>query len=222
MRELYKEITKLMEQHADQTNSVAMAKYMKNHFEFYGIKSPHRKELLRLIKPSLPKQWSNDMQELINLLWNDPHRECQYLALDILQARAKSIPVTWMDFIEQLILTRSWWDSVDGLASNLVGSLVRQDAVMGRKYTDKWIVSDNMWLQRTALIYQLKYKDQVNESLLYHYIEQVMDQKEFFIQKAIGWALRQYSKFNKVSVATFMDAHPELSGLARREGGRYL
>lgn len=222
MRELYEEITKLMEQHADQTNSVAMAKYMKNHFEFYGIKSPQRKELLRLIKPSLPKQWSNDMKELISLLWNDPHRECQYLALDILQARAKSIPVTWMDFIERLILTRSWWDTVDGLASNLVGSLVRQDAVMGRKYTDKWIASDNMWLQRTALIYQLKYKDQVNESLLYYYIEQVMDQKEFFIQKAIGWSLRQYSKFNKESVATFMDKHPELSGLARREGGRYL
>lgn len=222
MREIYQEISQLLGQHANQENSVAMTKYMKNQFEYYGIKSPQRKALLKHIKPSIPKEWSSDLQQLIMLLWDDPHRECQYIALDILQARAKKLPVSWMEFVENLIISHSWWDTVDGIASNLVGSIIRKDPVLGKSYTDRWIDSDNLWLRRSALIYQLKYKDQVNESLLYSYIENVMDQKEFFIQKAIGWSLRQYSKFNRDSVADFIDSHPELSGLARREGGRYL
>lgn len=218
----YNEVVQLLEEHSDADNAKAMAKYMRDQFSFYGIKSPLRKELVRHIKAVVPVTEDPSYQMFITLLWDNDHRECQYIALDLLKLKSKKLDKLWIDYLENLILTKSWWDTVDFLAP-LLGNIFSRNITLGHSYTDKWIASDNIWLQRSALIYQLKYKDAVDADRLYRYILKRKDSKEFFVQKGAGWALRQYSKFNPESVRQFLDKHShELAKLTVREGSRML
>lgn len=212
----------LLEQHKDAEKSMGMAKYMKDLFPYYGIKSPERKELVGRIKKEVG---INDIDEIVTFaksLWKEPQRELQYIGMDLLIAKAKKLKMEHMADMEELVTTKSWWDSVDGIASNCLGAILKDDEAARKAYASKWIESDNMWLQRSSIIFQLKYKDDVDEEILFGNIVKMMDSKEFFIQKASGWALRQYSKFNKASVKAFIDGHPGLAKLTIKEGSKYL
>jgi 3-methyladenine DNA glycosylase AlkD len=123
--------------------------------------------------------------------------------------------------MEQLITTKSWWDTVDAIAPKAVGKIADKFPEVVPETIDGWATHDYMWLKRAAILFQLKYKQKTDEELLYQYIRQNAASKEFFIQKAIGWALREYSKTNPASVKKFIEGQP-LAPLSVREGSKYL
>jgi len=129
-------------------------------------------------------------------------------------------PTSNVQFLEDLILTRSLWDTVDGL-NKLVGLHFKQHPSLIRPVTERWVESGNIWLQRVSMIFQLTYKDKTDADLMFDYIRRLSKSKEFFIQKGVGWALRQYSKINPEAVAQFIAATP-LAPLTKREGMKAL
>ena len=208
------------EQHDPET-AAPMAKYMKGKFDYFGIKSPLRREISKpfLVKTNLPPL--DDVPIIIQELWGQPQRELQYFALELLQRYEKISPMNWIDLYERLITQKSWWDTVDGLAASQVGSHFKKFPEQISSYTQKWMKSENMWLQRTCLIFQLKYRDQTDFDLMKSFIIPLADSKEFFIRKAIGWALRQYSRTNAQAIVDFV-ANQSMSNLSSREALRLL
>ena len=208
------------EQH-DPVTAAPMAKYMKGKFDYFGIKSPLRKEISKsfLVKNNLPPL--DDVPHIMQELWSQPQRELQYFALELLQRYEKISPLNWIDLYEGLITQKSWWDTVDGLAASQIGSHFKKFPKQILSYTQKWMKSENMWLQRTCLIFQLKYRDQTDFDLMKSFIIPLADSKEFFIRKAIGWTLRQYSRTDAPAVVDFV-ATQSLSNLSSREALRLL
>lgn len=201
--------------------AVMMKKYMKDKFPFLGIKAPQRKQVqkewFREIKSSGLHHW-----DIVSRLWEKPEREYHYVALDFLQkVPSKAIEKDDYKILEDLILTNTWWDSVDSIAANYVGKYFREYPEMIEPVIGKWRNADNFWLKRTCLIFQLKYKDNTDFKLLKSLILQYQNDREFFIQKAIGWALRQDSKFHPHEVREFVSGI-ELSRVAEREAEKYI
>ncbi len=199
----------------------SMSDYLKNKFECLGIKAPQRnaieKEWFQTIKPL-----SLDHFDVAFALWELNEREYQYIAVDYLNKTPKTL-IQKSDHIslERLIVSKSWWETVDLIASNYVGAYFLKFPEQKKTIIEEWRHSDNFWLNRTCLIFQLKYKDAVDFELLKDLIIQYQGENEFFIQKAIGWSLRQYSKYNPDVVRSFVD-EIKLEGLARREAVKYL
>lgn len=210
------EITILFEANANPPQAVPMKKYMKNLFEYYGIKTPERRELTKtfLQKSKLPP--IEDLEKIIKLFWEKPQRELQYFAQGLADKYAGQLDKNHVELLEYMITTKSWWDTVDFITGNLVGTLFKNHPSLIPGKTKEWMNSGNMWLQRTCLLFQLKYKLDTDTELLFAIINRLKDSNEFFIRKAIGWALREYSKFDPDSVIDFVES-TELSGLSRRE-----
>ncbi len=220
--ELVKNTITMMQNVKVEADSVQMMRYMKNHFEFFGVKSPARKNVQRKLKIHWKKMDTDSLFTYAESLWKLPQRELQYTALDALDTRSKKLDESYLDRIEQLIITKSWWDTVDGLAPNIAGAIFFKNHEIRNHWVEKWNNSDNMWLNRSALIHQLRYKDKVNLDLLFALVESNIGSKEFFINKASGWALRQASKFYPLEVKEFIADHPDLANLTKREGSKYL
>jgi len=221
MHNYIKPLVKSFKENANPDNAEPMAKYMKNLFPYLGIKTPLRKELFRsFIKENgLPK--ISDLKQIVLDLWDLPEREFQYIAIGILRKFTKRWEENFIDLFEQLIITKSWWDSVDGIASWMVGEHFKRFPHLRDKYIDKWMKSGNMWLQRTCLLFQLGYKDKTDEMLMGSVIMSLNGSKEFFINKAIGWILREYSKIDAQTVIKFVENN-ELSNLSKREALKWL
>ena len=201
---------------------LAMSKYMKGLFPFYGIDAPNRRLLQAQWYPFLKELTQNDKKHLIKELWVKDEREFQYAAIDLLNKTTLSKINSDDDLLlEWLITNKSWWDSVDAIASNYLGKYIQKFPVEGKKLIEEWRYSDNLWLRRSCLIFQLKYGNGVDFELLKSLTLQFQHEKEFFIQKAIGWSLRQYSKFNPESVRSFI-TEINLKGLAHKEASKYL
>ncbi|HYX06904.1 MAG TPA: DNA alkylation repair protein [Bacteroidales bacterium] len=200
----------------DAENAQAMAHYMKDHFEFYGIKSEYRKLICKnfLSEYGLPD--IHDTENLVRDLWKYDEREYQYFAIEILDKQINAVSAETIRMLEFMIINKSWWDTVDLIASHLVGSLFMHYPELIKPYTEKWVESDNIWLKRTALLYQLKYKEKTNKTLLFNMILKLRNEEEFFIQKAIGWILREYSKTDPRSVKDFVKKS-SLPPLSERE-----
>jgi 3-methyladenine DNA glycosylase AlkD len=211
----------LFEQHANPEQAVPMANYMRDQFPFLGLKSPQRSALFKqfMTEFGLPKP--AELEEIVWELWQLPEREYQYSAQDLLHRMRKHVSPEYVLLLERLITTKSWWDTIDGLASHAVGGLfthypnVRDDTVA------RWRSSDNFWLHRTTLLFQLGYKDKTDEALLFSLIEENLDSKEFFIQKAIGWILREYSKTAPNVVQDYV-AKTALAPLSEREALKWM
>ena len=222
---MYKEtLTELFEEKKNKDNAAQMSKYMKFHFPFLGIKSPDTKLLLReffkktniLKEEKLPEAFFREVWEL-------PEREFQYAVLTMLVRRPKWLTSEDMEFVEELITTKSWWDTVDTTASNIVGELFLREPLLVHKHIPVWKSHENMWLRRTAILFQLKYKAETDEELLFHIIRLNMADREFFIRKAIGWALREYSKTKPEVVKAFIEEESaKLSNLSIREGMKHI
>jgi 3-methyladenine DNA glycosylase AlkD len=223
-----KVIQQALEPLADPANAEPMRSYMRNKVEFLGIKSPERRIVLADIihRYHLPLQ--HDLPFVVRILWALPYREYQYTAIDILEKCLRSKSYAFDDRVEQIIsdilteciTTKSWWDSVDGLA-DCAGAYFQRYPLRTAATTEQWMQSGNVWLQRVAIIFQLKYKTATDESLLYSYIQRVAHSQEFFLQKAIGWALRQYARTNPDSVRSFVQRQ-SLSPLSVREAMKHL
>jgi 3-methyladenine DNA glycosylase AlkD len=210
----------LFEENRNEENAGPMKKYMKDHFPFLGIKSPLRKELEKQFFKETGILKEPFDQDFVTGLCEKDEREYHYTAITYIGKFIKKLPKEVTPFLEKLITTKSWWDSVDSIAP-LVGELARKYPEVIEETIDGWSVNDNFWLRRSAILLQLKYKQQTNESLLYDYIVKNADSKEFFIQKAIGWALREYSKTNPISVKAFIEGN-KLAPLSVREGSKYV
>jgi 3-methyladenine DNA glycosylase AlkD len=202
------------------TNALSMSAYMRNKFDYFGIKSPLRNELqTAILKTSKPQ--IADVEFIVKHMWNSPQRELQYFGMDIFNANLKHLSAKSIDFIEFLIVNKSWWDTVDFIAANIVGKFFKIHTNLLPIYTEKWINSDNIWLKRTAIIFQLKYKKETDFNLLKHFILKTSNIDEFFIKKAIGWALREYSKLYPNEVADFI-LNNKLKPLSVREGLKHI
>ncbi|WP_449540238.1 DNA alkylation repair protein [Ferdinandcohnia sp. Marseille-Q9671] len=214
-------LTALFEENRYIENAGPMQKYMKNHFPFLGIKTPVRRKLMRdfYAETGIVKQ--EFQQELVEQLWRKEEREYQYAALDYLVRSLKKLTSSHLPFIEELITTKSWWDTVDVLSPHIVGKIGRETPQVITETINEWAYSNHLWLIRSSILFQLKYKEETNETILYHYITANASSKEFFIQKAIGWALREYSKTSPDSVRAFIQENT-LPKLSIREGSKYI
>ncbi|MFA8343722.1 MAG: DNA alkylation repair protein [Rhodothermaceae bacterium] len=208
------------------TNSVPenikpMSDYMKGKFEFFGIKTPERRKLSKEIFAEFGYPDEQEFEKVIRKLWAEPQREVHYFTLDLIHKLQKKLKKNYLQLWEDLIVTNSWWDSVDGLAAGVIGEHFKTYPDEIYPVTEKWINSGNIWLQRTSLLFQLKYKADTDEKLLSDYILRLKDSNEFFIKKAIGWILREYSKTNPDYVTNFVKENT-ISEFSKREAMKWL
>lgn len=207
----------LFEKNADPIKAAPMKKYMRDQFEYLGIKSPQLTLLLRrhIKEHGLPPLDKLDV--IVRELWSLPQREFQYTALGLMSKFETKVNENFITTIEYLIITKSWWDTVDTLAGHSVGAQFKRFPKVKEEYLKKWRKSDDFWLRRTTLLFQLGYKKETDFELLCAIIKENLGSNEFFINKAIGWALRQYAHTNPAPVKKFVKATKELHPLSRRE-----
>lgn len=210
-----------MNELADAKRAVKMSKYMKDQFQFLGIPSPLRKAILSdwiKLNRTLVK---SDFRSIALALYDLPYREFQYCGMELLVKYKSQLHKEDIQLVEELILKDSWWDTVDLLASHCVGQLF-SDQQLRDRVTAKWIASGNMWLFRSCVISQLKYKKNTDLDYLTRLIDQSYDSNEFFIQKANGWALRQASKFFPEEIKTYVESKTDWPRVTYKEAIKYL
>lgn len=200
-----------------------MSAYMRNQFTFLGLPSPIRKTTQKTFwaKEKLPE--GQDLLDFVQLLWAQDYRELHYQAMELLEKPLRKTKNSkLLPFLLQLLQTNSWWDSCDYIGPKLIGQYLQRFPQL-KKETHKWVQSEDLWLRRTALLFQLRYKAQTDWPLLQEFILMLASETDFFIRKAIGWSLREYSKTNGPAVTTFIHTHKaQLSGLSKREGLKWL
>lgn len=211
----------LFEEHANPEQAGPMAQYMRNQFPFLGLKSPQGGALFKQFIAASGLPQPAELEAIVWGLWQMPEREYQYVAQDLLHRMRKHVTPHHLPLLERLITTKSWWDTVDGLASHAVVGLFTRHPEVRDSIITRWRSSDNFWLRRTTLLFQLGYKDKTDEALLFSLIEQNLESKEFFIQKAIGWILREYSKSAPEVVQAYV-AQTALAPLSKREALKWM
>jgi 3-methyladenine DNA glycosylase AlkD len=217
---MLEEIVARLELLRDVDRAIAMSAYMKDHFPFLGIAAPVRQSSSKALFSSLKAKQKPLDTTCVLALWDLPEREFQYTALEYLHMCHKQLEESHLPLLELLICQKSWWDTVDSLAP-LVGMVVQRNPHL-LEVMDSWATNQNFWLRRVAILHQLRFKQQTDQSRLFTYVKQNIQDKEFFIRKAIGWALREYAKVNPNAVLKFVEDHPELSGLSKREALKHL
>jgi len=222
MHPYIKPLKTLFEKNADPSQAPAMKKYMRDQFEYLGIKTPQSVALQKefYAKYGLPEV--TDLDEILHDLWALPQREFQYVANGLLGRMVKLLPPEFVDTMEYLITTKSWWDTVDSIAGGPVGIHFKRYPAVKKKYLARWRKSEDFWLRRTTILFQLNYKGETDFDLLCDIIRENLGSKEFFINKAIGWALRQYARTDPKAVKKFVNATKELNPLSRREAMKHL
>lgn len=222
LRAIHEAVFNSFQNHANPKNAIAMKAYMQHKFNFYGIMKPKRVELVAFLKPEVKKLPINLVKILAVYWWQLPQREWQYLAMWLLDLHQKKLNVSDLPTIEHLISNNAWWDTVDLLASKNVGNmLIHVPPETRKQLINKYAISSDMWLNRTAIIFQLHYKQETDSELLFNLCAKFANEKAFFIRKAIGWALRQYAKFNPEAVIAFTKQN-NLSKLSEKEALRLL
>ena len=204
---------------ANPDDAGAMKAYMKNKFEFLGVKTPARRKLTK----AFFKQHTDSVIDwnFINEAWKNPYRELQYTALDYLEIRKKLLTPSDLPRLKKLAQTKSWWDTIDFL-DRLVGSIIARFPET-KEIIVAWSCDEDIWLRRLAIDYQLLRKEKTDTELLEKILVNNLGRTEFFINKAIGWALRDYSKTNPDWVRDSIERHQtEMAALSIREGSKYL
>lgn len=209
------------EQAASAEKGEQMQAYLKGQFPFYGLQAAERRKIQTVLFRSFHARKEPLDLNFIQDCWREEKREFQYLAIDYLRIKEKELKAEDLPFLVELIEKKSWWDTVDMLAAASVGSILKDREDLIEQYADAWIHSDNFWLQRTAILYQLKYKEKMDFVRLKRYCLQLQTDKEFFIRKAIGWILREASKRNPEEVKDILQSG-SFSGLTVREASKYL
>lgn len=214
------DIFEVLYEKRDEENAVNMAKYMKNQFDFLGINKPELKKIEREYFKEIKNKEYIDY-DFVNKCYGDSNRELQYFAIDYLINKKRYLTNEDVPFIKNLIVTKSWWDT-----SDMIYKLI---ADMALKYEDineiliSWSKDNNIWIRRVSIIHQLHRKEKTNTKLLEKIIVNNFGSDEFFINKAIGWALRDYSKTNKEWVSNFINKYKDkMSNLSIKEASKYL
>jgi 3-methyladenine DNA glycosylase AlkD len=209
---------------ADAQQAVHMRAYMLGKFAFLGIRATPRRQALR----SLPrlKAWSSaELLALAEALWDLPEREFQYVAVDLLAKHHRQLEPDSLPRLLQLVQCHSWWDTVDGLAGVVGDILLRSRTIECdvQRPMDACLSHTNLWVRRVAMLHQLGWKAQTDEARLLHYALTLAPETDFFIRKAIGWALRDHARTEPETIRAFLSDHAlRLSGLTRREAAKHL
>lgn len=206
-----------LETRADPERAPAMAAYMKGHFAFLGIPSPERRAAQKEALGDWKAPTADDLDAFARACWARDEREYQYAACDTLVRHVKRVGSEVLVLAEHLITTKPWWDTVDLLAARVVGPHADRPTI------ERWLVSGDLWLERTAILHQLGYGERTDADFLFRACLIHAASTEFFLRKAIGWALRQYARTDPEAVRAFVAAHAdELSGLSKREALKHL
>ncbi|WP_414838837.1 DNA alkylation repair protein [Carnobacterium sp. TMP28] len=209
-----------LEKNTDSEKAKKMSAYMRNQFLFLGVQATTRKKVSHPYFKEAKKTRMIDWK-FISECWEKPYREAQYVAIDYLNTLKDLLVLEDSEKIKAMIVNKSWWDTVDGL-HRVVGSLALNYPELNKTLI-LWSLDENMWLRRVAIDHQLLRKEKTNKELLEEIISHNFGQEEFFINKAIGWALRDYSKENPKWVRAFIEKYKEnLSKLSIREGSKYI
>lgn len=216
------ELDLVFQTNADHVIAQQQENYLKNNFKCFGIKAVKRRELTKpfLDRAYLPSK--NTAFDLTLSLWQKPEREYHQFGIDLLNKYVKKLDVEDIQKLEYLIINQSWWDTVDMISTSIVGAYFMKFPKEREIILQAWLDSDNIWLQRTTLLYQLKYKDKLDTEILTHCINSLLGSKEFFINKAIGWILRQYSRTNAEWVIDFVEKTLLLAPLSKKEALRLI
>ena len=219
MKPFVNAITEALRDLADADNAFWMRKYMREKYPFLGVKKPERHEVFK----ALYKQFgsSKDWYEVSTELFAMPEREFQYVAMEYVKKANKSWDSRLPALFEEWVGEESWWDVVDFLAPQILGPYFLQFPAERDLWISRWMNSGNFWLQRFCLVFSLGYKDKTDTVLLAKTIQALSSSKEFFIQKAIGWALRQYARTDAEWVLDFVENNA-LAPLSKREALKHL
>ncbi len=214
-------LKQLFEQAAHPETAAGAAAYMKNISPFYGIRAPQRRLLLTDFINSQGLPAPEELAEITKSAWQQTQREFHYAAMEIAHRMRKKTDEEVLDLYEWMIVHKSWWDTVDFIAPNLLGTYFERFPGKRNPAMERWLKSDHIWLQRSCLLFQLKYKTKTDEKLLFELIEKLASHPAFFIRKAIGWSLREYAKTQPQAVAAFVE-QTSLSGLSKREALKHI
>ncbi len=193
---------------------------MRHRFRFLGLKTPLRRKLTRDFFRTHGTFDGDALAAFVEAAMARPFREMHYAAIEMMEVRIKGQERVFVEVLDRAIGTQSWWDSVDWLAK-LVGIHFERYPELKHPVTERWMAGGSMWHQRVAIIFQLRYRKKTDEALLFDYILRVADSDEFFLQKAAGWALRQYARTRPDAVRAFVVRH-ELPALTVREAMKHL
>jgi 3-methyladenine DNA glycosylase AlkD len=210
---------------ADAERAVGMRAYMRDQFPFLGVSTPIRRQATRASLLNLSKVSGAELLAHVQALWALPEREYTYVGIDALARQVKHLGLEQIEGLLALAQQRSWWDSVDGLAS-VVGDVVRAarranpDA---QRCMDAALEHPVLWVRRIAMIHQLGWRTETDTLRLYHFARQLAPERDFFIRKAIGWALRDHARHDPEGVRRFLDQEStRLSALSVREAAKHL
>ena len=206
---------------SDRKRAIGAEAYMKDIAPFIGVATPERRATVKKVAKALKVPTSEELAAAARKLWKLEEREYQYCATDLIQIHWKMADKNFLaDHVENLIISKPWWDTVDSLGSVAVSPLT--DKYGCEKLIEKWNKSPNMWLNRAAIQHQRGRKYETDVELVLRYCDDHSDSKEFFIVKAIGWALRDIARINPRAVRDFLKSHPDLGRVAVREAERGL
>ncbi|MCB0782613.1 MAG: DNA alkylation repair protein [Flavobacteriales bacterium] len=194
---------------------------MKDIAPFFGLKTPLRRQLLKEHIATFGMPRVDELPDVVRSAYACEEREMHYVAMDLLVKVAKKLGPEHLPLLEELITTHSWWDTVDAYAANVVGVILKKHPQTIGDWNERWIRSSDMWLNRTAILFQLKWKQDTDEEMLFSNCAQHAAHSDFFIRKAIGWALRAYAETAPEAVQAFVATHT-LSPLSKREALRKL
>ena len=216
----YEELKRKFEESKDKENAISMAKYMRNLFPFYGIPTPKRKAVYKTLLKEEKKLGKIDWQ-FLDKCYKDSHREFQYFVCDYLIAMNKYLTFEDIPKLKQYITKKEWWDTIDCFDS-VIGEIGLRDSRVEMLMLE-WSKDKDFWLRRIAIDHQLNRKKKTNKELLEQIIVNNFGSEEFFINKAIGWSLREYSKTNPTWVKEFLDKYKDkLNKLSIREASKYI
>jgi 3-methyladenine DNA glycosylase AlkD len=216
----YETLFEELEKSENKSTAAAMSAYMKNLFPFLGIQSAARRKIanryFKLVRGEKHIDW-----EFVKICWEKPYREAQYIASDYVLSKQKYLTDADIPQLKMLLTTKSWWDTVD-ILSKLFGTLSLSYPHVSDMMI-KWSTDENMWLRRTAILHQLGLKEKTDTGLLLKILCNNFGTEEFFINKAIGWSLREYSKTDPAWVRGFIAKYEyKLSKLSIKEGSKYI
>lgn len=210
-----------LEENRNELLAVSMERYMQDKFSFLGVRGATRTEIYKKHFPEARKSKVIDW-EFIETCWNKEEREFQYAVVYYLKTMQKFLKKGDISKLKYLVVTKSWWDTVD-LLSKIIGDVVNRNKEL-KTLMLEWSKKENdIWLRRVAILHQLSFKENVDKLLLETILEDNLCDGEFFINKAIGWALRDYSKVNPEWVRKFIEKNrSEMANLSLREASKYL
>ncbi|TNE87984.1 MAG: DNA alkylation repair protein [Deltaproteobacteria bacterium] len=219
---LVAEVRDALEARAEPANVAAMQAYLKTDMPFYGVKRPALRDVFRLARGHRPRS-AAEYATGVRALWEQPHREEKYVALAWARTHKSFIGLDALPLYLDIVRDGAWWDLVDETAVHLVGEVWLREREAVSPQADAWISDEDLWVRRIAVIGQLRHKTDTDQVRLFAYCEARAHEKEFFMRKAIGWALRQYGRTEPDAVRAFVDRMGDrLSGLSRREALKHL